>query len=150
MQDKEKMFLDLNSVLVKFWIENNRPDKAVKIELLERMLNWYKKMGYVTLDKQEEKKLPEELEEAMQHDAINTYAMPKDGDIEKVMKVQKARILHEIGFKAGAEWGAEQKSIEIFKRQNCRGCGTQRCIGENEWLEGCREFQKWKAEYLKQ
>ena len=49
----------------------------------------------------------EGLEEAAQHDAINTYAMPKDGDIEKVMKVQEARILHEIGFKAGAELGAE-------------------------------------------
>ena len=53
------------------------------------------------------------------------------------------------GFLVGAEWGAEQKAIEIFKRQNCRGCGTQRCTGEDEWLEGCREFQKWREEYLK-
>lgn len=49
-EDKEKMFLELNSVLVKFWIEKGRPDKELKIELLERMLNWYKKMGYVVLD----------------------------------------------------------------------------------------------------
>ena len=48
------MFLDLNGVLVKFWKEQGRPDKEIKIELLERMLNWYKKMGYVTLDKQEQ------------------------------------------------------------------------------------------------
>jgi len=48
-----------------------------------------------------------------------------------------------------AEWGAEQKAIEIFKRQNCRGCGTQRCTGNGEWLEGCKEFQKWREEYLK-
>ena len=48
-----------------------------------------------------------------------------------------------------AEWGAEQKAIEIFKKQNCCGCGTQRCTGEDEWLEGCKEFQKWRAEYLK-
>lgn len=51
--DKEKMFLDLNSVLVKFWIANGRPDKEVKIELLERMLHWYRNMGYVTFDNNE-------------------------------------------------------------------------------------------------
>jgi len=48
--EKEKMFLDLNSTLVKFWIQKGRPSKEVKIELLERMLNWYKKMGYITMD----------------------------------------------------------------------------------------------------
>jgi hypothetical protein len=52
-KDKEKMFLDLNSVLVKFWREQGKPDKELKIELLERMLNWYKKMGYITLDQKE-------------------------------------------------------------------------------------------------
>lgn len=50
MDKIEKMFLDLNSVLVKFWKDQGRPDKEVKIALLERMLNWYKKMGYITLD----------------------------------------------------------------------------------------------------
>lgn len=53
---------------------------------------------------QAEKKLPEGLEEAARHSEILTYPMPEDGDIEKVMKVQEARIFHEIGFKAGAEW----------------------------------------------
>ena len=48
-----------------------------------------------------------------------------------------------------AEWGAEQKSIEIFKKQNCQGCGSQRCTGDGEWLEGCKAFQAWKAEHLK-
>lgn len=48
-----------------------------------------------------------------------------------------------------AEWGAEQKSIEIFKKQNCQDCGTQRCTGDGEWLEGCKAFQAWKAEHLK-
>ena len=48
--EKEKMFLELNSTLVKFWIQKGRPSKEVKIELLERMLNWYKKMGYITMD----------------------------------------------------------------------------------------------------
>lgn len=60
---KERMFLELNGVLVKFWIEQGRPAKEIKIELLERMLNCYKKMGYCTLDKQEEDKLPEGVEE---------------------------------------------------------------------------------------
>ena len=49
-EDKEDLFLELNSVLVKFWIANGRPDKEVKIELLERMLNWYKHMGSITMD----------------------------------------------------------------------------------------------------
>jgi len=62
--EKERMFLDLNGVLVKFWVEKGRPDKEIKIELLERMLGWYKKMGYITLDKQEEKKLLDGMEEA--------------------------------------------------------------------------------------
>ena len=48
--DKEKMFLDLNSVLVKFWIDKGRPDKEIKIELLERMLHWYKNMGNIIQD----------------------------------------------------------------------------------------------------
>lgn len=52
MSEKEvgKLFSELNSHLVKFWIEHGRPDKEVKIKLLERMLNWYKKMGFVSFD----------------------------------------------------------------------------------------------------
>ncbi len=49
-QNEESVFLDLNSVLVKFWKEENIRDKEVKIRLLERMLGWYKKMGTITLD----------------------------------------------------------------------------------------------------
>lgn len=49
-----------------------------------------------------------DLEEAARHSEILTYPMPEDGDIEKVMKVQEARIFHEIGFKAGANWQKEQ------------------------------------------
>ncbi len=52
------------------------------------------------------------LEEAARHSEILTYPMPDDGDIEKVMKVQEARIFHEIGFKAGAEWQKEQMTKE--------------------------------------
>lgn len=47
-------------------------------------------------------------------------------------------------FKAGAEWGAEQKAIELFRKQNCKNCGSQRCTGEGEWLEGCEKFREWK------
>lgn len=49
-EEKEKMFLELNSVLVRFWASNGRPPKELKIELLERMLHWYKTMGTITLD----------------------------------------------------------------------------------------------------
>lgn len=65
MDKIEKMFLDLNSALVKFWIEQGRPDKETKIALLERMLNWYKKMGYVTpqtLSEGPDKSLEEEIQ----------------------------------------------------------------------------------------
>lgn len=48
--------------------------------------------------------LPSNLDEAAQQDAIRTYAMPEDGNIDKVFKVQEARTFHEIGFKACAEW----------------------------------------------
>ena len=51
-----------------------------------------------------------ELNEAAEHSGITTYSMPEDGDIEKVMEVQKARIFHEIGFKAGVEWQRESLS----------------------------------------
>lgn len=51
------------------------------------------------------------LEEAARHSEILTYPMPEDGDIEKVMKVQEARIFHEIGFIAGAKWQKEQMKM---------------------------------------
>lgn len=54
----------------------------------------------------------EGLEEAAQHSEILTYPMPEDGDVEKVMKVQEARIFHEIGFKAGAEWQKKLDDLE--------------------------------------
>jgi len=56
----------------------------------------------------EQPSLPEGLEEAAQHDAILTYKMPEDGDFERANKTLEARIFHEIGFKAGAKWMAEQ------------------------------------------
>lgn len=57
--------------------------------------------------KQEQPEVPN-LDEAAQQDAIRSYAMPEDGNIDKVFKVQEARIFHEIGFKAGSEWMAGQ------------------------------------------
>ncbi len=55
-QEKERMFLDLNATLVRFWKDNGRPDKGLRIELLERMLNWYKKMGYAVQDSKQSTK----------------------------------------------------------------------------------------------
>ena len=55
---------------------------------------------------------PNDLEEAARHSEILTYPMPEDGDIEKVFKVQEARVFHEIGFIAGAKWQKEQDEEE--------------------------------------
>ena len=33
--------------------------------------------------------------------------------------------------------------MEVFKKIYCEYCGTQRCTGEGEWLEGCRYYQKY-------
>lgn len=44
------MFLDLNSVLVKFWKEQGNPSKEVRIQLLKRMIHWYEHEGTITLD----------------------------------------------------------------------------------------------------
>lgn len=38
-QKKERMFLDLNATLVKFRKDNGRPNKGLRIEMLERLLN---------------------------------------------------------------------------------------------------------------
>lgn len=48
--EEERMLLDLNSTLVKFWIGKGRPKKEVKARLLRRMLNWYKKSGTIVQD----------------------------------------------------------------------------------------------------
>lgn len=48
--EKEDLFWELSTDLVEFWIRHGRPDKRVKVELLERMLEWYRKMGYATMD----------------------------------------------------------------------------------------------------
>ena len=70
-----------------------------------------KDKGYVTIVKSEES-VPNDLEEAARHSEILTYPMPEDGDIEKVFKVQEARVFHEIGFIAGAKWQKEQDEKE--------------------------------------
>ena len=96
-QEKEKMFLYLNDVLVKFWIEQDRPDKEVRIELLERMLNWYKKMANVTLDEQSKEPANDDLE-----NAARNYTDSSEWLIgENLEHLDNA-------FKAGAEWQKEQ------------------------------------------
>lgn len=104
-QEKDKMFLDLNSVLVKFWKEQGRPDKEVKIELLERMLNWHKKMGTITLDKQSKEPVSKDLEEAAVNGADELLAMPKD-----YVLAAKADYWNGAydGFIVGAGWQKEQ------------------------------------------
>ena len=104
----EKMFLDLNSVLVKFWIKQGRPAKEIKIELLERMLNWYKKMGYVTLDKQEDK-LPAGLEEAADISIRGVVPIVVNGEYYYIRKQ-----LFDV-FIAGAKWDRAKMMEEAVK-----------------------------------
>lgn len=51
--EKGSMFLELNGVLVRFWREQGRPDTKVRIALMERMLNWYRNGGTITMDRKE-------------------------------------------------------------------------------------------------
>ena len=44
-------YFALNGVLVRFFKEKGVKDKEEMIMYLERILKWYKKMGYATLDK---------------------------------------------------------------------------------------------------
>ena len=39
--------------------------------------------------------------------------------------------------------------MEDFKKIYCEYCGTQRCTGEGEWLEGCRYYQKYITDLQK-
>ena len=109
---KETMFLCLNSALVDFWAKNGRPDKEVQIELLERMLNWYKKMGTVTLDEQESSdksgQLKTTLEEAAHSYSESDEPLYSPGhrfhwDSDSLFGKQI-----ETTFKAGAEWQKEK------------------------------------------
>ena len=47
-------YFELSGVLVRFWKDHGVTDKEERIAYLERLLKWYKQMGYVVLDKTEE------------------------------------------------------------------------------------------------
>ena len=34
---------------------------------------------------------------------------------------------------------------EIFRQINCCMCGSQRCDGSPEWMEGCEKWKRWKS-----
>ena len=76
-----------------------------------------KRLNRVIIESSKRWQPVEGLEEAARHSEILTYPMPEDGDIEKVMKAQEARIFHEIGFKAGAEWMKSKMLIESSKKE---------------------------------
>ena len=50
-KEKDKLFHELNSILVKFWVEHNRPSNDIRVELMQRMIHWYANQGQTTLDK---------------------------------------------------------------------------------------------------
>ena len=35
------------------------------------------------------------------------------------------------------------EQIEKFKEKYCLVCGSQRCTGEGEWLEGCNDYRRY-------
>jgi hypothetical protein len=34
--------------------------------------------------------------------------------------------------------------LEVFKEKHCSTCGSQRCTGSPEWLEGCEKWKKYQ------
>ena len=94
-EEKEKIFLELNTILVKFWKEHNKPDMETRIEILKRMTHWYENMGTITLDTKE-KLIMQKLEQApdkfyaeVNYDTgfVCGYAEPtKSDDIEYIRK----------------------------------------------------------------
>jgi hypothetical protein len=34
--------------------------------------------------------------------------------------------------------------LEIFRKQHCTTCGSQRCDGSPEWMEGCEKWRKYQ------
>lgn len=106
--------------LIKAEIERLKDEnRKIKCQANERYCSGYDDAFYDLvhfLDTLEsEKPVPNDLEEAARHSEILTYPMPEDGDIEKVFKVQEARVFHEIGFIAGAKWQKEQMMKEAVK-----------------------------------
>ena len=120
-QEKEIMFLDLNDVLVKFWIEQGRPDKEIKIELLERMLNWNKKAGIVILDEQGKDPVNEDLEEA-----ADNYIAPIENDKGLDYINFNGRDVRD-AFIDGAEWQEQQdlKSMAEIHKNGYNLCKEQ-------------------------
>lgn len=49
-EEKDKLFNELNSALVKFWKEHNRPSNDIRLEMMERMKHWYANQGQITQD----------------------------------------------------------------------------------------------------
>jgi hypothetical protein len=43
-------YFELNGTLVRFWKEHGITDQDLKIDYLERLLNWYKKKGNAVQD----------------------------------------------------------------------------------------------------
>ena len=41
------------------------------------------------------------------------------------------------------------KIIEELHKKYCCECGSQRCTGEDEWLEGCPHYRELKERYGK-
>ena len=41
---------------------------------------------------------------------------------------------------------ASETKLEIFRKQYCSICGSQRCDGSSEWLEECGKWKEYRKE----
>lgn len=41
---------------------------------------------------------------------------------------------------------ASEVKIESFRKQHCSTCGSQRCDGSPEWMEGCGKWKEYQKE----
>lgn len=129
-QEKEIMFLYLNDVLVKFWIEQGRPDKEVRIELIEKMLNWYKKMANVIPDGQSKEPVSEDLEEAAEEykqGEVDTNVDYHDDTGEPLCFMEALKP----AFIAGAEW-QKSKMLEDVIDATVRYVGKAHYVIPND------------------
>ena len=128
------MFLDLNSVLVTFWKEQGRPDKETKIALLERMLDWYKKMGYVTPQTLSEEP-SESLEKEMKRFIDAHYHTRFDETLENGNDSLTVFDFEDIA-RHFAKWGAEHLRDSTKMIDKSLEEAAEEYTDSSEWLIG--------------
>lgn len=107
------------------------------------------------LDTLPDEPVSDDLEEAAEKSAILQYEMSTN--VDKAMQIMSARIFHEIGFKAGAEWQKTKQeptlTIEDVEKlhtflyavkNNKHGAFTFTRLSNEQYEEVIRRFNKTK------